>query len=251
VKKHLLLCGALLLVALAAAPAAAQAACATVNTSRGTFTAAYVNADLTGDVDGTGCDIAAYYDDGAAHTVSAADVHGSLWYGADVAVTDSDVHDIGDTPFNGVQRGLAILFGNTAGEPVSGTVDGNDVFDYQKNGITATHNTTIDVTDNTVTGFGKVEFIAQNGIQVSSGATPEDFAGNVVTGNHYSGPSKPTVATGILLFGANIEGRDVGRISSSNDVNHNQSNIATSSSDRLAPKTGRPATRRAFRVWRA
>lgn len=230
-RKHLLLCGALLLVALAAAPAAQAVTCTTVNTSRGTFTAAFVNQNLTGDVDGTGCDIAAYYDDGAAHTVTAADVHGSLWFGvyndgADVTIDDSDVHDIGDTPFNGVQRGLAVLFDNK-GPSTTGTVSDSDVFDYQKNGITASGNTTsINITDNTVTGFGKVEFIAQNGIQISDHATPLDFAGNTVTGNHYSGPSKPTVATGILLFEANIEGRDVGRISSSNEVHHNQANIA-------------------------
>lgn len=234
-RKHLLLSGVLTVAAMVAAPAAqATSHCTPVTTSDGAQTARYVNQDLTGDVDGTGCDIAAYYDDGAAHTITNAQVHGSQFAGvyndgADVTVEDSDVFDIGDTPFNGVQRGLAVLFDNKPGgaATTTGSVDDSDVYEYQKNGITAHGSaTSINITDSTVTGLGKVEFIAQNGIQISGGATPLDFSGNVVTGNHYTGPSKPTVATGILLFKANIAGRDVGRISSSNDVHHNQANIS-------------------------
>jgi len=234
VRKHMLLGGALALVAMAAAPAAQAAPCQTVNTSRGTFTAQLVdqNVPAGSNIDATGCDIAVYYSpNSGSWTVTDSDVHGSLWFGvyndgANVSISGSDVHDIGDDPKNGVQRGLAVLFNNRNGVLSSGGVDDSNVFDYQKNGITAIGNTTIDITDSTVTGLGKIEFIAQNGIQISDGATPGDVSGNTVTGNHYSGPSKPTIATGILLFQANIDGRDVGRISSSNDVNHNQANIS-------------------------
>jgi L-aminopeptidase/D-esterase-like protein len=45
------------------------------------------------------------------------------------------------------------------------------------------------VQDNTVTGFGPVDYIAQNGIQISFGATAK-VAGNVVTGNDYT-PHRP------------------------------------------------------------
>ena len=233
-RKHLLLGGALALVAMAAAPAAQAAPCTTVNTSRGTFTAEVVdqNVPAGSDVDATGCDIAVYYSaNSGSWTVTDADVHGSLWYGvyndgANVAISGSDVHNIGDTPKNGVQRGLAVLFNNRNGVLSTGSVDDSNVFDYQKNGITAIGNSAIDITNSTVTGLGKVDFIAQNGIQISDGATPGDVSGNTVTGNHYSGPVKPTIATGILLYQANISGRDVGRISSSNDVNHNQANIS-------------------------
>ena len=233
-RKHLLLGSALALVAMAAAPAAQAAPCTTVNTSRGTFTAQVVdqNVPAGSNIDASGCDIAVYYSAGSGSwTVTDSDVHGSLWYGvyndgANVSISGSQVHDIGDDPKNGVQRGLAVLFNNRNGVLSSGSVDDTNVFDYQKNGITAIGNSTIDITDSTVTGLGKVDFIAQNGIQISDGATPGDVSGNTVTDNHYSGPIKPTIATGILLFQANVSGRDVGRISSSNDVNHNQSNIS-------------------------
>jgi hypothetical protein len=230
VKKLLLLSGVLALTVFAAAPAANAATCQTVNTSRGTLTAAVVNADVTGDLDAAPCQIGAYYDDGTAHTVSAARVHNATDYGVfndngDVTVDNSSVDDIGDNPtFTGVQHGLAVFYGTKG--TTTGTISDSRVFDYQKNGITVIgSNSSANITDTTVTGLGKIEFIAQNGIQFSSGATPLDVSGNTVTGNHYSGPSKPTIATGILLFAANVTGRDVGRISSSNDVNHNQCNI--------------------------
>src|SRR3954468_835680 len=191
-KKHLLLGGTLALVAMASAPAAEAASCTPVTTSRGAFTAAVVDSNVSGNLDASGCDIAVYYSPGnSSWTVSNADVHGSLWYGvyndgANVAISGSDVHDIGDDPKNGVQRGLAVLFGNRDGDSSSGSVDDSNVYDYQKNGITAIgSSTSIDITDSTVTGFGKVEFIAQNGIQISDGATPGNVSGNTVTGNHY------------------------------------------------------------------
>src|SRR4051795_8491668 len=91
---------------------AGAVACTPVATSRGNFTAAVVNLPVTGNLDATGCDIAAYYNVGTS-TVSSADVHGSLWYGvfndgADVTISNSHIHDIGDTPQNGVQRGVGI-----------------------------------------------------------------------------------------------------------------------------------------------
>jgi hypothetical protein len=229
-KLLLLLSGALTLSVIAAAPAAEAATCTVVNTSRGTLTAAVVNTDVTGDLDAAPCQIDAYYDDGGAHSVSAARVHNATDYGVfndsgNVTVDNSTVDDIGDNPvFTGVQHGLAVFFGTKG--TTTGTISDSQVFNYQKNGITVIgSNSSANITDTSVTGLGKVEFIAQNGIQFSDGATPLDVSGNTVTDNHYSGPSKPTIATGILLAQANVTGRDVGRISSSNDVNHNQCNI--------------------------
>jgi len=230
-KLLLLLVGAMAFVAFAAVPAAQAATCTTVNTSRGLLTTAVHNTPVTGDLDAAPCQIGAYYDDGAAHSVSAAHVHNATDYGVfndsgDVTISNSSIDDIGDNPvFTGVQHGLAVFFGNK-GLMTTGTISDSQVFDYQKNGITVVgQNSSANITGTSVTGLGKVEFIAQNGIQFSSGATPLDVSGNTVTDNHYSGPSKPTIATGILLLQAAVTGRDVGRISSSNDVNHNQCNV--------------------------
>ena len=66
-----------------------------------------------------------------------ADISGATWYGvvadgADVTVTGSQIHDIGENPLNGAQHGNPIFYINGA----SGTISGNKVYDFQKNGIT-------------------------------------------------------------------------------------------------------------------
>jgi len=75
---------------------------------------------------------------------------------------------------------------------------------YQKNGITIDGpGTTADVRGNTVNGAGRdtllAPIIAQNGIQVSRGASAQ-VRGNTVTGNSYTGSSFAS-SGGILIFG--------------------------------------------------
>lgn len=185
--------------------AADAAACQTVFTSRGTFTAQQVDpATVTGTVDATGCDIAVYYTPGSTGGITDADIHGSLWYGVfndggAVTIADSEIHDIGDSPQNGVQRGVAVLFDRGA----QGSVVDSQIYRYQKNGfvISAVNGagTYADILRNSVRGAGAVSYIAQNGVQVSSGAsaTIED---NEISGNDYT--PKDWVACGILYFDA-------------------------------------------------
>ena len=73
------------------------------------------------------------------------------------------------------------------------------VTDYQKTGIIATLSTVATITNNTVTGDGAINYIAQNGIQVSSAATAK-LVGNNVSLNNYS-PAKVT-ACGLLIYKA-------------------------------------------------
>ena len=61
----------------------------------------------------------------------------------------------------------------------------NVVTDYQKTGIIATLSTVATITNNTVTGDGPINYIAQNGIQVSFDATAK-LVGNDVSLNNYS-----------------------------------------------------------------
>ena len=49
----------------------------------------------------------------------------------DVNTTNSEVHQIGEHPFDGTQHGRAILYVNGA----DGTISGTKVYDFQKNGI--------------------------------------------------------------------------------------------------------------------
>jgi hypothetical protein len=143
---------------------------------------------VTGDLDATDCDVGVYYETGSSGAVNAATIHGARYFGivadgATVDVTDSGVFSIGESPFNGAQHGVAIYFTNGA----SGTISGNHVYAYQKGGIVVNAaGTTASVTANHVTGLGPVDFIAQNGIQVSRGAVA-DVRGNSIADNDYTG----------------------------------------------------------------
>ena len=79
--------------------------------------------------------------------------------------------------------GIYALIGVGAG------IAGNAIWDHQKGGIvTNGPGTNVEITGNTVTGFGPVSFIAQNGIQVGYGASASVMR-NTVTGHSYTGTS--------------------------------------------------------------
>ena len=151
-------------------------------------------------LDATGCNIGVYYGPSTTGTVSGADISGANYFGvvadgAAVNVTGSSVHNIGEVPFNGTQHGNAIYYTNAA----SGTIGGDTVSLYQKNGITAVNGSSVTISGNTVTGQGPVPYIAQNGIEVGSG-TSATVSGNTVSDNAYSGTNNAS-AGGILVFG--------------------------------------------------
>ncbi len=109
-------------------------------------------------------------------------------------------------PLDGVQAGTGILANNGDSVARTVTIDRNVVSDFQKNGMTlAGTGLTVDVTDNTVTGAGPSNAIAQNGIQVSGGA------GGTVDGNTVTGmactlepqctPPTGVGSAGLLVFG--------------------------------------------------
>ena len=172
------------------------------------LTAAQIGGDVTGSLDATGCNIGVYYDNNSAPgNVSGADIFGANYYGVvvngdvgtvSVDVTGSAVHDIGETPLNGDQHGNAIYY-RAFGGSASGTISGNTVMHYQKNGITINGNVSATITNNTVKGEGPVNYIAQNGIQVGYGAQAT-VAENIVSGNAYTG-SNLASSGGILVVG--------------------------------------------------
>ena len=178
------------------------------------MTARQIGGDVTGTLDASGCNIGVYYGPGTTGSVDNADISGSNYFGivvqkAVVDVTNSHVHNIGETPFNGTQHGVGIYYANVTGltngdcsttGTTSGTISMNVVDNYQKGGIVATcTNTDVSVMDNTVTGNGLVNYIAQNGIQVSLGATGT-VGHNSVIGNEYTGANGAS-SGGILVFG--------------------------------------------------
>jgi hypothetical protein len=173
------------------------------------MTAAQIGGDVTGTLDARGCNIGVYYDNNsAAGNVSGADIFGANYFGVAVNgdlgavavnVTGSSVHNIGETPLDGTQHGTAIYYRALGTGTASGTISGNTVSHYQKNGITINGNVSATIANNTVTGEGAVDYIAQNGIQVGYGAQAT-VTENTVTGNAYSGSNNAS-SGGILIVG--------------------------------------------------
>jgi hypothetical protein len=223
---------AALAVALAASISTIGPASAATCTQTGFFrdginmTAAQIGGNVTSaaSLDATGCNIGVYYGplydangvptgtSAPAGNVTGATIFGANYFGVvvngdigvvSVNVTNSSVSQIGESPLNGTQHGVAVYyraFGGSAG----GTISGDTVSGYQKGGITINGNVSATITNNTVTGQGPVSYIAQNGIQIGYGAMAT-VTGNTVTGNAYSGSNLASSA-GILVVGGEFFG---------------------------------------------
>jgi hypothetical protein len=82
------------------------------------------------------------------------------------------IQHIEDTPFSGAQHGVGVYAYNNTGGPYSLELDQVTVTDFQKTGIALLGNgLTVNVHDCTTTGKGYTGVTAQNGIQLSDGAT--------------------------------------------------------------------------------
>jgi len=193
-------------------PAKAAASCTQTGFIRDNInlTAALINPPKTfsGKVDATGCNIGIYYSAGHSGKVSSAEVYGANYYGivndgANVTIVHSNVHNIGEVPFNGTQHGVAIYF--SYGSNSSGNIEANTVTAYQKGGIVVNGATGfVKINNNVVTGQGPVDYIAQNGIQMGYGVRGE-IKGNTVTGNAYTGAGGAS-SGGILIVGGSYYG---------------------------------------------
>ena len=200
---------AALVLAFAASIASAGQAVASTCTATGftrdgiNLTAALINpGNLRGTtVDATGCNIGVYYGPGSEGKVTDTDVFGANYFGivnngGGVDVRNSSIHNIGEVPFNGTQHGVGVYFVDGG----SGSIQKDTVRLYQKGGIVVNGaGASAKIQNNTVTGLGRVDFIAQNGIQVSRGATG-DVNNNTVRGNAYTG-SGGASSGGVLIFG--------------------------------------------------
>lgn len=174
------------------------------------MTAALINpaGTVSGTVDARGCNIGIYYDHGKG-TVRNADVFGANYFGVlvngddsavAVDVLNSSIHDIGESPFNGTQHGVAIYYRGFGTGSASGKISANMIADYQKGGIVANGaGTNVNISDNIVKGQGRIDYIAQNGIQVGYGASAQVMR-NTVTDNAYTGLAGAS-SGGILVVG--------------------------------------------------
>jgi parallel beta-helix repeat protein len=135
---------------------------------------------------------------------------GSIGYGVRVdtggsaLIRDNHIVDIRDEPFSGCQNGTGIRAGRRLVEATTGSavIVNNLIERYQKNGITIDNvGSSAVIRWNDIRGVGATPIIAQNGIQVSRGATA-DVRNNSVKDNAYIVPLNlpEFTATGILLF---------------------------------------------------
>jgi nitrous oxidase accessory protein NosD len=134
------------------------------------------------------------------------DFKGILFQNTSGAIRHNAVRHIRTPSFPGCQSGEAIEVETASGLTSTVTIQGNSVWDYQKNGITANETgTQATIAANTVTGIGPTTGAAQNGIQIAFGATGS-ITGNSIADNIWSPCVSPTQcatnATGVLVTGS-------------------------------------------------
>jgi hypothetical protein len=118
--------------------------------------------------------------------------------GASGSITGNVIRNLNQAAgSSGCQEGNGIVAQSFA-DPSSVRIEGNTVEAYQKTGILVSGNVQALVRGNAVAGFGPVDFIAQNGIQIGFGADAAVEA-NVVRGNSYTGAAGGVQASGILV----------------------------------------------------
>jgi hypothetical protein len=202
------------------------------------LTAAQIGGTVSGPLNATGCNIGAYFNAAHPGSVSGADIYGANYYGvvvnaAAVNVTGSTIHDIGESPLNGSQHGVGVLYttidqsGASTGTSATGTLSGNTITKYQKNGVVISGaGAKVNVLNNVVIGEGAVNYIAQNGIQVSFAGSAK-LVGNDVSLNNYT-PSKVT-ACGLLIYKAGgVSGATktgISYIKADNNFHNNETDI--------------------------
>jgi parallel beta-helix repeat protein len=138
-------------------------------------------------------------------------------------ILDNHITRIHDTPFGGCQNGVAIQVGRQAdGQTGHALIAYNWIDLYQKNGPTVDNaGSSAVIHDNLIEGIGPNVIIAQNGIQVSRGATAS-VTNNNVRDHAYIVPANlpEFTATGILLFQAAST-----TVVDDNDLRRNQDGI--------------------------
>ncbi len=143
--------------------------------------------------------------------------------GANANIHDNQVIDIRDNPFSGCQNGVAIQIGRNAWNTYgTATITNNQITGYQKGAIVIDNlGSSANISGNTLTGAGTTEIIAQNGVQISRGATAT-LSGNTISSHsfHFAGSVWDWGATGILLYQSGTVSLAGGNILSGNDQHY-------------------------------
>lgn len=150
-------------------------------------------------VDGcTGLDMSGFTVDGLGRGNANYRFQGVGFWNAGGALSDMHVANITDTPFSGAQHCVGVYAYNVTGGPYAIAMTDVLVDGYQKGGVALSGmGLDVDLTRVTTVGAGSTTVTAQNGLQVSYGATG-DITDCVVSANHFS----PATwwASGVLLY---------------------------------------------------
>jgi hypothetical protein len=133
--------------------------------------------------------------------------------GANLFLTQSTVEHVGADPLTqagGCQGGVGVDAGSSYTGQIGHAILTKDTIEtYQKNGVVIDGSgSTGNIASTTVTGAGATPYIAQNGIQISTGATGSVVV-SVISGNNYTGKGEAS-SSGILVYGggASCSGSD-------------------------------------------
>jgi len=154
--------------------------------------------------------------EGPSSAANSAQFYGIRVDNGSAIIVNNHITKIEDTPFDGAQEGIAIRVGSATDGTTGGAVIARNLIDnYQKDGIEVDNTgSSAEIDHNTVIGEGPTAVIAQNGIQISRGATAV-VNHNFISSNEYT--PQTVLATGILLYQAGAVSVDHNTVSN-NDI---------------------------------
>ena len=127
---------------------------------------------------------------------------GIAYNNASGTISNNTIINMMNSTFSGAQHGIGIYVNNNDGISRTLNIIGNTIYDFQKNAMVLSGiGLTVNVDNNTITGAGPTTITAQNGIQVSYGATGS-VTNNTISDVWYS-PSNNS-ATAILLYDSDM-----------------------------------------------
>lgn len=147
-----------------------------------------------------GVNLSALTVDGANQGDSNYRFDGILYYDASGTISGVEVANVMNSTFSGAQHGVGVYAYANADTARTVNLENSNIHDFQKNATAfAGANLTANVLNNTITGAGQTTTTAQNGIQISGGATGV-IQGNTVSDIWYTGSG--WTASAIITFGS-------------------------------------------------
>jgi Ca2+-binding RTX toxin-like protein len=144
-------------------------------------------------------------DEQAGQVIGGGDFNGIAYVNASGTVEDVTIDKVRDPltgvgQVSGVQRANALHVSNGAVQKTFSLID-STLTGFQKTGAVI-RNADVTLTANVIATFGVQHMMAQNGIQLSHGATGDIIGNNQFSGFGYDGPSD-VVVVALLVFNAN------------------------------------------------